>query len=436
LGAYFLRSLLPMVSRMQGAQNLDLSLRFGVTVFWQQWWDSSIHQAWRMAMAYVQRLMLVAGLLVVMIGWMLLSVPPARAVVLGQVAGSVEELQKQQIQLDQQRSQVSEEKKRLKILENSANTTLNGLQSNIKTTTSDIKASEGDLQTATKTLQQLETKLTSAEQTYRQKQLSTIARLQFLQRQRLDRGWAVLLQSQSLNEFLDRRYHLKKVYQSDRQMLVGLKIDADRLEQQRNLVEGKKNEITLMTQQLMGQKSTLQAQAVYQKESIGRLKSDRRAMEVAETQLEQDVRTISSIIQQRMSHGIVAYRGTGQMILPCPGEITSGFGWRVHPVLGYERFHSGLDVGADYGTVINAADRGMVIFAGWYGGYGNAVIIDHGGGLTTLYGHTSELYVAEGQEVQRGQAIAAVGSTGLSTGPHLHFEVRREGDPVDPVAFL
>jgi murein DD-endopeptidase MepM/ murein hydrolase activator NlpD len=375
---------------------------------------------------------------------MLVAIPPADAthwvvvapVPIAQVAGSVEELQKQQVQIDQQRSQVTQEKNRLKILEHSANTNLNGLQTNIKTTTGQIQASEADLQNATKTLQQLEGKLTTAEQSYRQKQSSTIARLQFLQRQRLDRGWAVLLQSQTINDFLDRRYHLKKVYKADRQMLVGLKTDADRLEQQRNLVETKKNEITLLTQQLLGQKSTMQAQVVYQKESIGRLKSDRRAMEVAETQLEQDAHTISSLIQQRVSRGIVAYRGTGQMILPCPGEITSGFGWRMHPVLGYERFHSGLDIGADYGTVINAADRGMVIFAGWYGGYGNAVIIDHGGGLTTLYGHTSELYVTEGQEVQRGQAIAAVGSTGLSTGPHLHFEVRREGDPTDPVAFL
>jgi murein DD-endopeptidase MepM/ murein hydrolase activator NlpD len=108
----------------------------------------------------------------------------------------------------------------------------------------------------------------------------------------------------------------------------------------------------------------------------------------------------------------------------------------VHPILGYQRFHSGIDFGADYGTVINAADSGTVIFAGWYGGYGNAVIINHGGSITTLYGHTSELYVAEGQTVQRGQAIAAVGSTGLSTGPHLHFEVRQNGDPVDPAAYL
>jgi murein DD-endopeptidase MepM/ murein hydrolase activator NlpD len=124
------------------------------------------------------------------------------------------------------------------------------------------------------------------------------------------------------------------------------------------------------------------------------------------------------------------------MVYPCAGEITSGFGWRTHPILGYQRFHAGVDFGADYGTVIYAADSGTVIFAGWYGGYGNAVIIDHGGGITTLYGHSSELYVAEGQTVQRGQAIAAVGSTGLSTGPHLHFEVRENGEPVDPMAYL
>ena len=88
------------------------------------------------------------------------------------------------------------------------------------------------------------------------------------------------------------------------------------------------------------------------------------------------------------------------------------------------------------GTTIRAADSGRVIFAGWYGGYGRAVVIDHGGGITTLYGHASRLYVSEGQSVQQGQSIAAVGSTGLSTGPHLHFEVRRNGNPINPMGFL
>ena len=124
------------------------------------------------------------------------------------------------------------------------------------------------------------------------------------------------------------------------------------------------------------------------------------------------------------------------MSFPTAGRITSRFGSRIHPVLGYRRFHAGVDFGAPHGTRITAADSGKVIFSGWYGGYGNSVIVDHGGGLTTLYAHASRLTVSEGQSVVKGQAIAAVGSTGLSTGPHLHFEVRRNGNPVDPMGFL
>lgn len=350
---------------------------------------------------------------------------------------SLDHLQEYQKQIERQRSQLSEERDRLEQLEGAAQNTLKGLDKGIKTTTKQLQVGTGQLQSETQKLRQLETKLSLAEESYEQKRSSTIARLQFLQRQRVNQGWAVLLQSQSLNEFLDRRYQLKRVHQADQQTLIGLKSDADNLEQQRNAVEQKKNEITLLTQQLLAQKGELEALAVDQKNSIGRLNSDRRAMEIAETQLEQDSRTLSSLIMQRIARGErVAFRGSGQMLLPVAGEITSPFGWRTHPVLGYERFHAGLDIGADYGSAIYAADRGTVIFAGWYGGYGNAVVIDHGGNISTLYAHTSELYVVEGQSVQRGQAIAAVGSTGLSTGPHLHFEVRRDGEPTDPVAFL
>lgn len=346
-------------------------------------------------------------------------------------------LQQQQQQIDQQRSQLSQERTRLKSLERAAEKTLVDLQKGVKVTTQHIQASDAQLQQETKKLSKLEIKLATAAADYEQKQVSTIARLQFLQRQYQRHGWAVLLQSKSLNQFLDRRYQLRRVHQADQHTLMALKTAADRLNQQRDLVEQAKNKITLLTQQLLAQKVTLEDQVVYQKQSITRLNHDRRAMQAAETQLEQDSRTLASFILQRLATGDrSAFRGTGQLLIPCIGEITSPFGWRLHPVLGYERFHSGLDIGADYGTIIHAAERGVVIFADWYGGYGNAVIVDHGGGISTLYAHTSELYVVEGQAVQRGQAIAAVGSTGLSTGPHLHFEVRQDGEPVDPGAFL
>lgn len=350
-------------------------------------------------------------------------------------AESVDSLRQQQQRLEQQRSQILKERDRVRNLQKAAEGNLKGLQKTIKATANQIKTSEAQLQKATSQLRALEATLVKAEQAYQQKQYATVARLRFLQRQQMERGWAVLLQSQNLNEFLDRRRQLKLIYAADREMLVGLKQETDRLDRQRAQVEQKKNEIALLTQQLLAQKADVEAEAESQKGLIARLNSDNKALEAAEAQLAKDSQAIARLIRQRIPGGI-AYRGTGQMLFPSLGEITSVFGWRTHPILGYERFHAGLDIGADYGTLIHAADSGTVILAGWYGGYGNTVIIDHGGGITSLYAHASELYVHEGQTLQRGQAIAAVGSSGLSTGPHLHFEVRENGEPTDPMNYL
>jgi len=126
----------------------------------------------------------------------------------------------------------------------------------------------------------------------------------------------------------------------------------------------------------------------------------------------------------------------GMFSWPVTGTITSPFGWRSNPFGGSPEFHQGLDIAAPTGTTVTAAAGGTVIMAQWYGGYGNYILIDHGGGYSTGYGHLSAIYVSTGQSVQRGQAIGAVGSTGQSTGPHLHFEVRIAGKPVDPAPRL
>lgn len=127
----------------------------------------------------------------------------------------------------------------------------------------------------------------------------------------------------------------------------------------------------------------------------------------------------------------------GQLSLPVSGvPLTSNFGPRLHPVFGTVRDHDGLDLGAPSGSPIRAAAAGTVVAAGPRGGYGNATIIDHGGGVATLYAHQSEIFVAPGTVVGPGQVIGSVGSTGFSTGPHLHFEVRVRGTPVDPLGFV
>ncbi len=126
----------------------------------------------------------------------------------------------------------------------------------------------------------------------------------------------------------------------------------------------------------------------------------------------------------------------GQLVRPVPGKITSAFGPRLHPILGYTRMHTGVDMTAPLGQSIKAGADGRVVIASTYGGYGLTVIIDHGGGMTTLYAHQSRVFVTAGEQVEAGEVIGEAGSSGLATGPHLHFEVRLSGTPVDPADYL
>lgn len=350
----------------------------------------------------------------------------------------VDILQQQRQQVQQQRQQVEQQRDQLKKLETTAEKERSGLQKRLKSTETTLQSQEAELDKSTKALRSLEQSLTETEASYRQQQLSMLARLQFLQRQRDRQGLSLLLKSNNLNDLLDKRYRLKKLFDSDRKSLATLQAQTTKLNAQRSQVEMKKNEISLIMQQLLAQKNELNAQSSYQQEFIKHLKTNREALESAIVQLERDSTSIGQIIRQRSigdSRGIII-TGRGVMTVPVNAEITSGFGYRMHPILGYQKFHSGLDFGSDSGSTIRSAAAGVVIYAQWYGGYGNTVIVDHGSGFTTLYGHTEGFYVAEGATVQKGQPIAAVGSTGLSTGPHLHFEVRQNGEPIDPVPYL
>lgn len=354
---------------------------------------------------------------------------------------SLPQLQQKQQQINQYRTNVNQARQKIEKQEQSVRDRLGNLQQQIDTTTSAIGTQQEKLQAATVKLKTIEKDLAIAQARYGRQQTSTVARLRFLQRQGNVQGWSALLQSQSVEDLMDRQYQLRRVFEADRTALVGLKQAKDIIEVKKFDIEAQKNQIALLTQQLMAQKSTIEDRAETEQILVNRLKNDRQALTAAEQQLAEESEKVSQDIQQRLAAriafpGTVFVPGTGQMLLPSGGPVTSTFGWRIHPILGTSKLHNGVDFGAEYGSVIRAADNGVVISAGPTGGYGEAVIIDHGNGLTTLYGHSSQLYVSVGQAVQRGQPIAAVGSTGFSTGPHLHFEVRRAGEPIDPMPFL
>ena len=166
--------------------------------------------------------------------------------------------------------------------------------------------------------------------------------------------------------------------------------------------------------------------------ALASVRTDIAVLKRQEAQLLAESQQITGVINGSSGGG----GGTGDMVRPVNGPVTSPFGWRMHPILHYRKFHTGVDFGVGYGTPIRAADSGTVIYATWMGGYGNVIIVDHGRGISTLYAHQSSLAVGNGARVSRGQTVGYVGSTGFSTGPHLHFEVRVNGNPVDPMGYI
>jgi murein DD-endopeptidase MepM/ murein hydrolase activator NlpD len=379
--------------------------------------------------------------------FLVLAFPPFRqiqAVEAQQPAAtpSMKDLEQWRKTLNEYRSGIKQQRQQIQNLEQAARDRLGGLNQNVNMTAAQIQQAELTLEQATLALKELDDDLVQSNKNYQQRLQVTVARLQFLQRQRPGNTWAILLASQDLGQFISRRRELQQIYASDQALLVNLKSQSDRLKVQQQQIQLQSVQIAELRQQLLRQKANYANQAQAQAQLVNRLSQDRQAMMAAEDQLQRDSQNVTLLIRQRLGYlpGASGQEtfiyGTGRLSYPSQGPVTSNFGWRNHPVLGYSRFHAGTDFGVPTGTPIRAADSGRVIFAGWQGGYGNTVILDHGGGMTTLYGHASQLYVQEGQRVERGQTIAAVGSTGLSTGPHLHFEVRVNGDPKNPLNYL
>ncbi|MBC8388275.1 MAG: peptidoglycan DD-metalloendopeptidase family protein [Actinobacteria bacterium] len=168
------------------------------------------------------------------------------------------------------------------------------------------------------------------------------------------------------------------------------------------------------------------------KNLLTRTTANKNALIKMEKQLEIQEAEVTRILES-YKYGTAP---SGKFAWPVAARIISGFGNRYHPIFGYNRFHSGIDLAAPYGTLVKAADGGQVVQAGYFGGYGYSVMLYHGGGFATWYAHLSSINVSMGQFVQRGQVIGLVGSTGWTTGPHLHFEVRINGAPQDPRAYL
>lgn len=258
---------------------------------------------------------------------------------------------------------------------------------------------------------------------------------------------SVLVGSADFNEVASREFVLEKIAARDRKVFLDYVSARERVKTKKaqadELVRRVGSLLDTQKRQQESLKVARQKKGAYLKD----LQARQGELQEMLQQFADDERSITAQIQayQRRQRRpgrpgqkpepLPPYRG-GRFAYPVNGRLTSGFGMRYHPILHITRMHTGCDFGAPIGSTIRAAAAGVVIHSSYMSGYGNVVIVDHGGGLSTVYAHCSRIVVSDGQRVGRGQYIANVGSTGLSTGPHLHFEVRVNGRAVNPRAYL
>ena len=249
----------------------------------------------------------------------------------------------------------------------------------------------------------------------------------------------VLFGAKDFADFLTRMDLLRRILIQDSDLVTTLLEFQSQVQKLGQQLEADKKVQEDLALQAERAKNTKLEKVAAQQEIIDRMQTD---LEVFNQQYDEKMaaaKEIQNMIEeykrrQDASQSFVS--GNGSMIFPVEGTITDNFGWRTHPIFNRQIFHSGIDIGAEYGEPIRAAQSGTVISAGWIDGYGNTVMINHGGGVVSLYGHNQSFAVSAGQSVSQGQVIAYCGSTGNSTGPHCHFEVLVNDEPVDPNNYL
>lgn len=351
-------------------------------------------------------------------------------------ADTVEDLKKKQKNVEKQ---MEEKKEEIKAMENQTkdlSKEIDELDKKMNQANDELNKVEEELKELELSIDRTTLELEEAEENISEKDDTFKKRLRVMYKIGNAEYLEILLSSANIKDLLSRVDMVKAIAKHDTELIKYMKEQRDVIETKKTELETQKSAIEVSKIRLEARRRDL-AQATRTKEDLmGRYKQDIKAYEKEHNKLEDLSNSISADIV-RLSRVEGPYSG-GAMKWPVPGRtrISSPYGYRVHPILNTNRLHTGIDIPAPTGTSIVAASDGTVIYSGTLGGYGRTIMIDHGGGIVTLYAHNSALLVSESQQVKAGATIARAGSTGMSTGPHLHFEVRENGAYVDPMPYL
>ena len=349
-----------------------------------------------------------------------------------------DELKKKERELEELNEQINTLDKEIaqnKNLQNETNVKIKNVQGNIRTLEGEIDALTGEITATEQSISEKTLELEQAELKIAEKNQLLNDRLRVMYKTGTVGYIEVLFGAEDFTDLLSRIDMIQMVVVHDQNLIEFLKEQRDIIEAKKLELEGIKQELeTLIASKLKKQDELSVAlnNLVAYKVS---LRADEAAMSEMEDELLKQADKLTDYIK---SLELAAKYVGGEMMWPVPGHysISSLFGNRLHPISKEYKMHTGIDVEAPRKTPLVSAQTGTVVFANWFAGYGKAIIIDHGGGYTTLYGHLDVIGVKVGQVVKKGDKIGQTGNTGYSTGPHLHFEVRMNGDYVDPLTYV
>lgn len=293
-------------------------------------------------------------------------------------------------------------------------------------------------------LSSMETQLNTAVTEFKSIDAAMKSRIRQVYKHQRTGMFELILSARDVNTLMDMFHYEKVIIKNDYKRMQAVKAKADEIARMKAQVERQRRMVEASIRDINNQRVSIQSSIAENKNMIQRLQRDKSYYEKTEKELARQSASIQHMIEnltKKSASGTspVVVSSTG-FIWPIRGPITSPFGYRTHPIFKSRIFHSGIDIGGPNGGAIKASNDGRVIYSGWYGGYGKVVILDHGvingKPITTLYGHMSAIAVSNGQNVKKGQTIGREGSTGYSTGPHCHFEVRVNGKPTNPLSYL